>query len=88
MRSITHNDIKKMLSKKHLGHISQDDMTRELVVYETNHVSKSTMMMLSGSPPKGYCINNGRTLSLYDLEGRRFKILTDTKIVPDGGNDK
>lgn len=83
MKIITYTKIKEMLAKKHLGHVTLDDMTRELVVYKTNPSFDYTMMVLSGSPPKGYCIDNGRTVSLYDLEGRRFSILVGTHAVPD-----
>lgn len=81
MKTITYTDIKERLVKKYRGWSSPSDMKRELVVYKTNPAFNYTMMALSGSPPKGYCIDNGSTVSLYDLRGRRFSILIDTHTV-------
>lgn len=83
MKTITYTEIKEMLAKKHLGHVSLDDMSRELVVYKAT--GRCKMMMLSGSPPKGYCIyiENHRTVNLYDVTGKRFKRFAETEAIPD-----
>lgn len=84
MITITYSDIKGMLANKYGGGATrQDDMNRELVIQETNHVSGSMIIWLSGSPPKGYCIAGNGIVSMYDLNGKRFKILMGTRVVPD-----
>jgi hypothetical protein len=87
MITITHSDIKEMLANKYGGGATRRcDMDRELVIQETNHVSGSIIIWLSGSPPKGYCIAGNSTVSLYDLNGKRFKIFMGTQVVPDEQN--
>ena len=84
MQSMTYSDIKKRLVKHYCGWLNPDEMKRELMVYTpTPGFDDYCMMALRGSPPKGYCIANGSTVSLYDLTGKRYQILIDTYAVPD-----
>lgn len=83
MKTITRKEIKKKLAKHYGGNIKTNMELREL--YE--HKNKddhgklgSIFFSLTGSPPKGYAIviPDLRKISLYDLTGKRFRILKET----------
>lgn len=84
MITIAYSDIKLMLAKKYSGgEARQDDMDRELVVNTTPGNRNDVVLWLSGSPPKGYCIAGNGIVSLYDLNGKRFKIWISAVVVQD-----
>lgn len=87
MITITYADIKEMLVNKYCGTASIENqaanMNRELVVHTTPGNKKDVVLWLHGSPPKGYCIAGNAIVSLYDLNGKRFKIFTGAHAVPD-----
>ena len=84
MRTITYAEVKESLAAKYGGGVArEDDLSRELTIYKTG--LSDHIMLLAGSPPKGYCIAANGQVSLYDLWGKRFKIFTSTTFVDDGG---
>ena len=74
--TITISEIKDMLVTKY-GDDSVNNHHRPLIIQKTGIYDAITW--LSGSPPKGYCISGNGVVSLYDIWGKRFKILHNTR---------
>lgn len=84
MMTISHTDIKRMLLKKQGGgEIRPIDMGRDLVGCKTSAGHSDMVLWISGSPPRGYCITGNGIVSLYNTNGKRFKIWTSALVVPD-----
>ena len=76
---ITCKDVKEKLSMHHGGgRIKDDNMQRELIIHKTS--KRDAVLVLSGSPPKGYCITANDIVSFYDVWGERFEILQNTRL--------
>ncbi len=73
-KSFTLKEIKEKLAC-HYGR-KDDNMKRDMIVkpfIDDHGTVGSIHISLSGSPPKGFAIYSFGILSLYDLEGKRFK---------------
>ena len=83
MDEITYMDVKKKLVNHYTngwGGDKDSNEKRKLNVYKDKN-NDSIILSLEGSPPKGYCIAAGGCVNLYDLNGKRFKIIIDTYLV-------
>lgn len=87
MNTISREEIKKKLAKHYGGSFKLNMERRELIEYnhdEGKRLDKGSCIFffLSGTPPKGYAIvtPRHRRISLYNHQGKRFRILTETVV--------
>ena len=73
MQTITLEYVKDVMVKKY-----GSGYDRPLAVVKTG--SNDLIIYLKGTPPKGYAIAGNGHISFYDLNGRRYKTMTDTDI--------
>lgn len=85
MKTITREEIKKKLARHYGGSLKKNMERRELIEFdhdEEKQLDKGSCVFffLSGTPPKGYAIYvpGHRLISLYDWQGKRFRILRET----------
>ena len=83
MDEITYMDVKKKLVDHYTngwGGNKAYNEKRKLNVYKDKN-NDSIILSLEGSQPKGYCIAANGRVNLYDLTGKRFKIIRDAYLV-------
>jgi len=81
MKNITNKEIKEILLKKYVN--EKDRKLIQTKIKNSYQRVGTIFYSLNGSPPKGYAlyIKELRTIIFYDCSGKKFKKITEMKIV-------